>query len=136
MYEGCKKTDVCDPFRNSCAADRCPAHFFLLLSYRQTLAAIKISSANESHILASRIDGVLRRIEASSDLVVENASLQAMAEVAARDNIEKINHHLKVLARYFPEILGHLIFNAEGILLFSSDPTIHPSSIADRAYFQ
>jgi PAS domain S-box-containing protein len=110
--------------------------FFLLLSYRQTLAVIKISSANESHILASRMDGTLRRIEASSDLVVENASLHAMAEVAAQDNIEQINHHLKVLARYFPEILGHLIFNAEGRLLFSSDPTIHPSSIADRAYFQ
>jgi PAS domain S-box-containing protein len=110
--------------------------FFLLLTYRQTLEVIQISSANEAHILAGRMDGTLRRIEASSDLVVENASLKAMAGAVERDNTEQINHHLKVLARYFPEILGHFIFNAEGRLLFSSDPTIQLSSIADQAYFR
>ena len=110
--------------------------FFLLLSYRQTEDLIKKSSDNEAHILASQLDATLRRIQAASNLVAENIIPEALSQPHTPGQVLRINRRLNALGKNFPETLGHLFFDADGQLIFSSDPAIENISIADRSYFQ
>jgi hypothetical protein len=109
--------------------------FFLLLTYKQTEEALKTRSANESRILAGQLDATLRRIRASSDHVAENIVLEALAEHNSPRQIDRINSRLGSLSRYFPEVLAHRFFDAEGQLVFSSDTVPEKINIADRPYF-
>ncbi len=110
--------------------------FFLLLTYQQTEEALKTRSANESHILAGQLDATLRRIRSNSDLMAENIVLEALSEPLSPRLIDRINNRLGTLSRYFPEILAHRFFDAEGQLIFSSDTVPEKINVVDRPYFQ
>ena len=110
--------------------------FFLFISYRQTEQTIAISSANEAHVLASQMEAALRRIQATSDVVAHNLLPEALAAQFSPDAIAHANNHLQALCRSFPEVRGHRYYDAEGRLVFTSDPATTEGSIADHPYFQ
>ena len=110
--------------------------FFLFVSYRQTEQTVAISSANEAHVLASQMEAALRRIQASSDVVVHTLLPEALAEHFSPRVITHVNSHLQALSESFPEIRGHRYYDAEGRLVFSSDPAPTEASIAKQPYYQ
>jgi len=110
--------------------------FFLLLTYQQTEEVVNTRSANESRILAGQLDATLRRIRSSSDLVAENIVLEALSEPLSPRQIDRINRRLSTLSRYFPEVLAHRFFDAEGQLIFNSDTVLEKTNVADMPYFQ
>jgi len=109
--------------------------FFLIFTYKQTEETINIISANESRILASQMDAVLRRIMASSNLVAENIILEALSEPLSLERVDRINRRLNALSSAFPEIIGLHFFDSMGQLIFNSGTVKEKVSIADRAHF-
>jgi PAS domain S-box-containing protein len=103
--------------------------FSLFFSYRQTENTIKISSANEAHILASQMDATLRRIRSGSDLIIETLLQNTLAGTQLSPQVGGVNQHLEALGRYFPEVSGHLFYNAAGQLLFNGNPGLEPLDI-------
>jgi PAS domain S-box-containing protein len=108
--------------------------FFLRTSFRQTEQAIALSSANEAHVLASQMEAALRRIEATSELIAFHLFQEARDERFSPQVISRASTHLQSLCRSFPEILGHRAYDAAGQLVFTSDPTASPHSIADQPF--
>ncbi|WP_310599998.1 ATP-binding protein [Desulfobulbus sp.] len=109
--------------------------FFLFVSHRQTGRTIAINSANEANVLASQLEAALRRIDATSDLIGQHLIPELRAGHFSPQAIRHATSHLQTLCRAFPEIRGHAFYDAEGRLVFSSNPDEAPASIADQPYF-
>ena len=110
--------------------------FFLSLTYRQTERSVETTSLNESLVLAHQIDATLRRIEATSILMVSRMQGRIIQGRISRADPELVNSHLGDLAHNFPEIVAYLIFDAQGHQIFSSNSRLRGLDIDDRAYFQ
>ncbi len=110
--------------------------YFLQLTHRQTERAIEISSLNEAQVLSARTDTVLRHIESACTHVAEHF----VAEMRGRQKLtplpEPISHALTALTKKFPEILQTQVFDADGLLIYSSLVNPPMVSIADRDHFQ
>ncbi|WP_186343051.1 hybrid sensor histidine kinase/response regulator [Allochromatium palmeri] len=112
--------------------------YFLVYTRQQTAQSINDSCANEAHVIASKIDSMLRRIDATTALIAERFRddlLQLNGEFPA-DRVSRIQGELTALARNFPEGAGYLIFDDRGQLRLASYQPDEALNIAGRDYFQ
>ncbi len=107
--------------------------YFLTASYQQARRTAETSSLNEARVLATKIEGALRRISASSELIAQRvADIDWSRPAAATAGAETL---LAALGREFPEVVSLTVFNAGGDLVFASAPGLAVPNIADRSYF-
>jgi two-component system sensor histidine kinase/response regulator len=109
--------------------------YFLGLTYRQTERAIQVASLNETRVLSNQVESTLRRIEATSTLIVKKLLDITIADKVAVEDAKQINETLHALAENFPEIVAYRVFGPDGNLIFSSSPNIRKVTIADRDFF-
>ena len=110
--------------------------YFLHQSYRQTERSIEIVSQNEAKLLANQVDSALRRIESNLDLVARQLLPNAQAGGHSAAVTQHVNTTLRALHRNFSEIAAYRVFDADGLLVFSSDRVMKTVSIADRDFFR
>lgn len=99
---------------------------FLHRTFLQTEEAIRVASANEAQILASRFESTILRIHASSEMFA-NLLLQDGVLTPARAN--EVNRQLHVMFRHFPEVRGHHVYDPEGRRVCTCDDYPAPESL-------
>lgn len=109
--------------------------YFLHLTYRQTERAIEVASLNEAHILSARTDTLLRHIESTCTHVAEHFVVEMRGRQKQSPLLEPISRALTALTEKFPEIIQTQVFDAEGLLIYSSLPNPAMVTIADREHF-
>jgi PAS domain S-box-containing protein len=109
--------------------------YFLIQAGQQTKRAVNAACANEAHIVASKIESTLRRIDATTALIA--ATVREDLTSDRRDPVRqtRIDGELLALASNFPELGGYRVFDAEGALIFTSDTNSQRLNIADRDFF-
>ena len=110
--------------------------YFLVYTRQQTERSINEACANEAHVIASQVDSMLRRIDATTALIAERFRNDLLTDELPADRVRQIEGELAALARNFPEGSGYFVFDARGVIRLASDPSNRFVSIADRGYFQ
>ena len=110
--------------------------YFLNLTYRQTEEAVETASMNEAKVLANQVDSTLRRITSNSAYIAEKLAPSVVVGNTSPANVEQTSQTLHALAKNFPEILAHRIFDADGKVIFRGDAKISALNISDRDFFQ
>lgn len=110
--------------------------FYLGFTYRQTESSAITTVSNQAHVLTSRLDSTLRRVQAISDMVTENIDIHTLSGLSTTGEKARINKWLNAIGRDFPETLGHVVFDADGKLVYGSNPAFQNIRVDDRTYFQ
>ena len=83
---------------------------FLLFSHRSTATAIETASRNEARVLATQMEGALRRVEMSIAYVSEHgrdAIVHDAADTHGREQaLTRLSGELRLLARQFPDVIA------------------------------
>lgn len=113
---------------------------FLVFSYRATEEAAETASRNEAQVLATQIDGALRRVDMSLSFIAdkyERVGLdKAIGTVERSEALEHLHRDLQNLALRFPEALAILVADANGTLQASTFDELPAWGIGDRACFK
>ncbi|HRP24373.1 EAL domain-containing protein [Thauera sp.] len=113
---------------------------FLLFSHRSTMEAVEKSSSNEAAVLATQLEGALRRVDMSAAFVREHfqaaGAVHAPGSAAWGQALEHLQAHVEQLGVAFPEAVAILIVDDQGRVRASSLAAGRDWDIADRAYFQ
>ncbi len=113
---------------------------FLLFSYNSAEAITTTASRNEARVLATQIEGALRRIEMSVGFVRDKYIRVGLHENAGTPaweaSLQQLELELTHLARGFPEAVAILVADAEGRIQASTLDEAPPWDIGDRDYFR
>jgi diguanylate cyclase (GGDEF)-like protein/PAS domain S-box-containing protein len=113
---------------------------FLLFSHRSTATAIETASRNEARVLATQMEGALRRVEMSIAYVSEHgrdAIVHDAADTHGREQaLTRLSGELRLLARQFPDVIAIFVTDAGGTVRASSLDQDWRWNLADREYFQ
>ncbi|MDV7391713.1 hypothetical protein RZS08_10185, partial [Arthrospira platensis SPKY1] len=97
---------------------------FLVFSYRSTAAATATGSHNEARVLATKLDGVLRRVEMSATFAHDNFIELGLHEDLGSERWQiasgHLRHYLRQIAGQFPEALAILVTDTEGRIVSGS----------------
>ena len=111
--------------------------YFLVYTFQQTESSIEDACANEAHVIANQVDAILRRIDATTNLIAEQFHDDLLnLESLSADQAERIESELEALDRNFPEGTGYFVFDDRGQWRLASYPVNMALNIADRDYFQ
>ncbi|MBV2265030.1 MAG: PAS domain S-box protein, partial [Thauera sp.] len=113
---------------------------FLLFSHRSTEAITTTASRNEVRVLATQIEGALRRIEMSIAFVRDKYIRVGLHEnagtPAGEASLRQLQLELQHLARGFPESVAILVTDAQGNIQASTLDEPPKWDIGDREYFR
>ena len=104
--------------------------------YEQQGQSARSTVENLAWVLQQRLDATLRRTDATLENLTRSIRPETL-KVGARATFEQeINQLLASYRLKFPEISAFRYIDAEGNLLYTSDPVKSFSSLADRPYFR
>jgi hypothetical protein len=113
---------------------------FLLFSHRSAETITTTASRNEVRVLATQIEGALRRIEMSIGFMRDKYIRIGLHENAGTPaweaSLVQLQLELQHLARGFPEAVAILVTDAQGKILASTLDTPPQWDIGDREYFR
>jgi hypothetical protein len=104
--------------------------YFLDLTHRQVEVGMENQSSNEALVLATRVEALLRRIEASSGRIAD-----ALPGRGIGGHRERLGALLDSEARNFPEVPAMQVYDGQGRLVASSTTDHAEPAIGDRGYF-
>lgn len=110
--------------------------FLLTAAYREAEAQAETLARNTVEILEAQVNSTLRRIQADLEVIAATTPRQALRPDQVRRHSEAINGGLLRHARYFPEIVGYRVMDADGNLLYTSQPELPRSNAQGRSYFE
>jgi two-component system, cell cycle sensor histidine kinase and response regulator CckA len=110
--------------------------FFLNLTYQQTIDSINKNTMNEAHILASRLDATLNRVQENLNLFAE--ALYPEFKISNQLKKDVASYRLRIQKRMynFPEVSRYMIFNKNGELLLNSGEDIEIQCLPVNEYFE
>ena len=113
---------------------------FLLFSHRSAETITTTALRNEVRVLATQIEGALRRIEMSIGFMRDKYIRIGLHENAGTPaweaSLVQLQLELQHLARGFPEAVAILVTDAQGKILASTLDTPPQWDIGDREYFR
>ncbi len=113
---------------------------FLVFTFRSTVATTATASSNEARVLATKIEGALRRVDMSAAFAADNAvepgAHDRVGSASWAATVAPLNLNLAQLTRHFPEALVILVTDTEGRVIASSYDELPTWGIGDRDYFQ
>lgn len=101
---------------------------------RQTQSA-RNTVENLAGILQQRLDATLRRTDAALEGIVASTEIGILERSERARFDHPVNRSLAISRRNFPEISAFRLIDADGNLLYTSDPIQTFANLADRPYF-
>ena len=112
------------------------AGYVLWFSYQQAIEKAEADSANITATIESRLDATLRRVQAGLEFCSTSIPPDAMLIGNTQKYQANVEHTLVTLTQRFSEVLAFRIFDAEGQLLYSSEPVKGRPTAKGRSYFE
>lgn len=109
--------------------------YWLWQARAQLIDQARTDSTNLAWVLEDHIDSTLRRAEAELRRLGQELPPAALNQGAVPAFRREWSTRLESHKNGFPEISNFYIFDAQGSLLYSSDPQLPRFSIADRPHF-
>ncbi|HPE05483.1 MAG TPA: EAL domain-containing protein [Thauera sp.] len=113
---------------------------FLLFSHRSADAITSTAARNEVRVLATQIEGALRRIEMSigflHDKYVRVGLHENTGTPAWQESLRRLQQDMLYLARDFPEVVAIVVADARGRIQASTLDGPPQWEIQDREYFR
>lgn len=104
---------------------------------QRVLESARADSSNLASVLEAALNSSIRRLDADLIEIVRTAkSLNPGRVVELPRPYGTWPAYLEHFKVKFPEVSDFFVFDSQGQLLYSSDPTAKPFSIADRRHFQ
>ena len=113
---------------------------FLLFSHRSADAITSTAARNEVRVLATQIEGALRRIEMSIGFLHDKYVRVGLHENAGtpawQESLRRLQQDMLYLARDFPEVVAIVVADARGRIQASTLDGPPQWEIQDREYFR
>jgi hypothetical protein len=110
--------------------------FFLRSGHREAEHVAAITTQNLALILESRLQGTLARVDAVLDELAHDATPALMQKSALTGRRQEVSARMARQLANFPDLSGTYYFDADGDMLYSSDPNARSSNVADRPFFR
>jgi len=105
-------------------------------SYRSYEAQAETNARNISEVLETRLEVVLRRIQASLEELAVTVPPEALAENVSPQMAEEMRRQLALRAKLFDEITGLRIIDREGRIRYASEFESTTANARQRSYFE
>ena len=110
--------------------------YFLWSGHREAAHDAQITTQNLVMALESRLQATLARTDAVLHELAHDATPGLMQKSVLAGRQQEISAHMARQLKNFPEVSGAYYFDADGDMLYSSDPQARSSNVADRPFFR
>ncbi|MDD5248971.1 MAG: ATP-binding protein [Rhodocyclaceae bacterium] len=104
--------------------------------YEQQIRNAESTVENLAWVLQQRLDATLRRTDSTLEDLVHSVRPQTLRRAAQLRFAKEVDAALAARRVKFPEISAFRFIDADGNLLYTSDPVMNFANLADRPYFR
>lgn len=105
-------------------------------SYRRAHEEAESTTQNYVSLLDSHFNQVLSRVDAILETLAHEIPIELLNKAAVPANQAAMSEHMARLISVFPDAFGTFYFDANGDLLYSSNPDTKPFNISDREHYK
>ncbi|HZV53990.1 MAG TPA: response regulator [Rhodocyclaceae bacterium] len=110
--------------------------YMLLSGYNQEIQGARSAAENLTWLLQQRLDATLRRTDSTLEDLASSAAADTLRADVRLKFERQINSSLAARRTKFAEVSAFRFIDAEGNLLYTSDPVQSFANLADRPYFK
>lgn len=109
--------------------------YFVWNGRQEAIHAAEVTTQNLVLVIESRLNGDIERATSILSFIADETKPQEMLQTAVPTNKRRISAQMANLLKSFPAVAVTNLFDAEGMLLYSSNPDVTSFTIADRPFF-
>jgi len=110
--------------------------FFQWQSYRSVVALAEHRTRNITLLFNDQLDQTFKRIDMVLEVNANDFPAEIMAQQAIAQNRDSVSLRMRHLIEKADSISGTYFFDAQGDMLYTSDPSAKAANVADRSFFK